>query len=324
MANVGYFINKLSPETRVLIYGFVFGDSPYVKRPVSHKKRFSAQEATRYTPHQVQTLIHTSTFAVSKLISAEALETFYNVKTVRLTVPQLYAALWRADFTELARNVQLIDCISSPSPATLHYVLRNTSHLPRINLLTVASDCLAWVPAKKSNMTVREFAEEAMLGDVTCVDVGRYKLHAMDGRIDFVHTKLSRMWPKVQKTPDDFDAFQVAVGLLKGWDLVGNLQNQMAWVSQTSLQLWVGLRQACIDHCRKACDDGIMPPVNPLHTAFMQTMKRHALMPPFVVVECPLRKLGPGDNSDDLEWATEFLALNVETYIGCFRRNDTE
>jgi len=76
MATISYFVDKLSAEIRTNIYGFLFGESAYVKRP---------------TPNDAEARSATAILATCRKIHEEALETLYNTKTVRLTVRLMWA-----------------------------------------------------------------------------------------------------------------------------------------------------------------------------------------------------------------------------------------
>ncbi|KAK5123725.1 hypothetical protein LTR85_002361 [Meristemomyces frigidus] len=97
MTSFSYFVDKLSPETRVLIYGFVFGDCKHVRhRALADAEDIDTQpEVERVVYYELPTpkctgrAIHSNIFAVSKQVSAESLETFYNAKTVRLRFEDL-------------------------------------------------------------------------------------------------------------------------------------------------------------------------------------------------------------------------------------------
>ncbi|KAK5736506.1 hypothetical protein LTR17_007324 [Elasticomyces elasticus] len=233
MAVISYLVDKLSIEIRLYIYGFVLGCSDYAKRPGPDDY-----------PNK---LISTTLAATCRRIHDEVLELFYDTKTVRLTVTELDTALSTDSFTSFARCVQLVDCVCTPSPAKWRNVLYKTLSLPKIKAVTIAADCLAYGEGlvKKeitdedwwdrrddepempdyqdvtpgSQMTVRRFARQVGLGEVVCIDMGRYKLSGAFEKVQVLHTKLLRMWPAVAATPKDYDAFAVAKALIEEWDI---------------------------------------------------------------------------------------------------------
>ena len=91
---VSYFTDKLSAETRVLIYGYVFGPSAHVKRLEQEELPADAKKDERviffHQPTKAEeVLAPTSIFSTNKLVSAEAMETFYNTEHLRMTFIQV-------------------------------------------------------------------------------------------------------------------------------------------------------------------------------------------------------------------------------------------
>jgi len=133
MTECEHFLNKLSPELRVTIYGFVFDSTTYVKRipsGTSTAARPAIEDDRTFLfeqPGELQPkLVDTAICATNNLITAEALETFYNGKTVRLNCDKLLQDRF-ADYQSPLRMVEIIDCIHYSTPGTI----RHASSSPR-------------------------------------------------------------------------------------------------------------------------------------------------------------------------------------------------
>ncbi|KAK4542522.1 hypothetical protein LTR36_006775 [Oleoguttula mirabilis] len=292
MASFSYFLDKLSPETRVLIYGFVFGECKYVtRRPatVMEENTQRLDDRIRYfglpTPKRTgDVAINSDIFAVDKQVSVEALETFYNARTVRVRFERLYAEK-DSDYLNFVRRLEFADCLATVRDEDIHLALRTASRLPGIKLVTILSDSLADSPVLPPSITVRAFVDSHRLGELTCADIGQYRLSTAYGDITIVNSKLSGMWPDVASTPANYDAKAKAVQLLEEWQHPDNPEFS-AWCD---LFAWA--------HSIKATDSVDTVPLG-----------RDGRL-------VPIHKLGPKHDAVTLEWATELLAMNIETYV---------
>ncbi|KAK3665991.1 hypothetical protein LTR22_002993 [Elasticomyces elasticus] len=336
MASTSYLVDKLSTEIRLYIYGCVLGCSDYAKR-----------SGDSDDPSEV---ISTALAATCRRIHDEVLELFYDTKTMRLTVTELDTALSTDSFTSFARCVQLIDCVRTPSPAKLRNVLYKTLLLPRIKVVTIAADCLAYGEnlVKKeitdedwwdrrddepdmpdyqdvtpgSQMSVRRFMRKIGLGEVVCIDMGRYRLSGAFEKVQILHTKLLRMWPEVAATPEGYDAFAVAKGLIEEWDIhdARHCSAVLAWVAHTSLQLFVGLLEASAYETLQgeelSFDDPDYKYKKYRPEVFMESMK---IVPGYLdfrpkdLLSVPVHKLSAHQDPALLEFWTEQISLNIAT-----------
>ncbi|KAK5112999.1 hypothetical protein LTR85_011021 [Meristemomyces frigidus] len=351
MATSNYFLDKLSAETRVTIYGFLFDSSEHVIRTrndgVSDTR--PAVEDVRRIVHGLprqeavqDTMIESAIFAVNKHISAEALETFYNAKTVRLTFEQLggdggVCGGSRMDYLNFVRRVEVVDCIGKFPEAEdvrerlLRPSLRMAQGLPRLTSITILTDCLAYVSEVQTPITVARFAQYAGLGEVVCTDVGRFTLQGELHSVKLANSKLLKMWPSVVDMPEDYDAWLEARNIVRKWNFGGVEEViQMAWASHTSLRLWVGLSEQAV--AAVGLDKAWPPPDNDPDSDYARW---HDLVSWTVSISSgnsirstpqgadgarvPLHKLGPQHDPATLTWATEFLAMNIETY---YAQND--
>ncbi|KAK4561440.1 hypothetical protein LTR86_004758 [Recurvomyces mirabilis] len=244
MSQLDYFTSKLPAETRVLIYEFLFSDSRYARRQSGGRTPIAA-------------IISTCT-----LINTEALDTFHNLKTVRLTVYQLRKALSSKAFCRHVREVQIYGSYNPDESRSLYRVIHQALRLPKIRSLTIALDILAdpddvdttvTPPPHECSMFADDFAEEMDFGKLTCVGVGRWKLPPPLNEVEIVYTTLVELWPHVVATPKPSAALMQAEGLIRSWELgahsdgIDHPTTVWSWVSHTSFPLWLALLQATID-----------------------------------------------------------------------------
>lgn len=391
MDDLCYFTDRLSAEIRIMIYGYVFGENPYVKWPATRSLRdvedilnaaqrikTSGSEDTvdaeleRNNVTNITTLLslvgqgvvhgaeqtvnsavdgaaeqevgepaddaqgsggkdetmrgssdrflNTAILIVNNSISVEALETLYNTKTFSLTVTELIN-LFPTNFVNLVRNIEIADC-REPNFAELgSSVLAVLRQLPRLKTVTVLSDCLASIRDGKDFVSVRGFAAATDLGEVTCVDVGRYVLQGQLEHVMFANSKLLRMWPNVANMPADYDAHSEAEEVLKRWSMSGNMANLMAWASQTSLRLWVGLYEQAIDSVGEEWPDFQSEEFHRRLQigSFVRTMQSRMPDVPLAPqgehgLHVSLHKLRPSHDPATLEWATELLCMNIASH----------
>lgn len=182
-------------------------------------------------------------------------------------------------------------------------------------------------------MTVREFAQMESLGEVTATDVGQYKLHGLLEKFTVKNGRLLKMWPSVKDTPGDYDAVEEMDRVERKWENGGYVRNWMAWAAQTSLRCWVGMYQEAVFYLFMEDDEKPRPVwlggdsdeaaqrhSNVMH--FLETTRIRRpdvpfLPPPKTAYQDelgPIHKLGPEHSDRYLEWATEFLSLNIAGY----------
>ena len=121
MSTFSYFFDKLSPETRVTIYGFVFGASGHIKRDRVDDGELGARAGRdeRLCFYGLPTAkgtarigVETSICAVNEQVRGEALETLFNEKIVRLRLEDLFEHRGY-DYFNFIRRLEIVDCIGS-------------------------------------------------------------------------------------------------------------------------------------------------------------------------------------------------------------------
>lgn len=342
MATLSYFTDKLSAETRVLIYGFVFGSVTHVKRLTQDEHAAGAKQDERVIlfdpPAQPEdVLAATSIFGTNKKISEEAIETFYHTKTLRMTFTQLsHDAEQHADYLNLVRKLDSTDCFNHfifRPRSVIYSALETALQLPSIKRVTVLTEYLAYNPNHPSYRTghdrscfasVRDLVEALELGQLLCVDIGRYEIKdaEFEGLL-FENSKLLKMWPNVKSMPDGFDGYLATCGTMDDWQLLAASSNIMAYASQTSFRVWVSLYESLLEWQDKG------RPKVPYPLRDTEYYDRRAIAqyiksrdPDATITpqgqhgrSVPLHKLGPQHDSDTLEWATELLAMNIEVFV---------
>lgn len=266
--------------------------------------------------------------SVNKRIGSEALETFYNRKTVRLTFEQLYEDRW-ADYQDFLRNVEVIDCVDAfrsgsvtKNSALIRASLSIALNLPRLKSVTFLSDGLAYIPERPGAATVREWVNDLGLDGLLCEDVGLYKLHGQYAGVKIANSKLRKMWPNVASTPEDYDALRVVRKITNRWRISGDIADPVAWASQTSLRVWVGLWERLIDFRKGAEPSPLSSAGGSLSVqgyfelgSWAKTVKTSPVVPkPGRDNLVPLHTLGRQHDPQTLEWATELLAATIETH----------
>ncbi|KAK5123724.1 hypothetical protein LTR85_002360 [Meristemomyces frigidus] len=210
----------------------------------------------------------------------------------------------------------------------VHSALQTASELPKVRSVTILSDCLAYSPKLKGAVTVREFMEAYGLGELTCVEVGRYRLSTDYGDVTVANSKILKMWPNVASTPLEYDAKAEARRVIDEW-LQPRIfkvvcRTDMAWAAHTSLRLWVGLFEEALAAKYSVWDeDGDVDDIELEYRhdviAWLGALKIHEAIgwtPPGVDGRhVAMHTLGPQHDAVTLEWATELLAMNIETYF---------
>jgi hypothetical protein len=198
--------------------------------------------------------------------------------------------------------------------------------LPQIQSVAVLSEDLAYHPRLKFT-SVRKFARLARLGEVKCVDIGRYEI--ISGKfkgLKVINSKLRELWPHVQSTPDEYNPEQVLQALRNRWHIKPGAEpfNFFFLASQTSFRLWVSLYERWAARPRqRRCGfpgpaNGIEP--NPAFEAvgtYLNALFSSNNMEMIWkdVRTVPLHKLGSQSDTVVLEWASEFLASNIELLV---------
>ncbi|KAK5123803.1 hypothetical protein LTR85_002439 [Meristemomyces frigidus] len=270
MASSSSSIDKLPVEIRVQIYEYIYGSSTFARRmrdKAAHKvqPRHADGRLVLFAPATVITrAFDTAIFTVNKKMSAEALEMFYSKKTIRITFAQLHHDRDK-DYQALLHEIEIIDCTQAlrspagfaaqPSKNLVQAGLRIALNLPKMRSVTVHSDSLGYVPDLRESMAVVEWANAAELGGVVCEDIGLYRLLGSYAGVKVVNSKLRKMWPDVASTPVGYDALQEARNVYMQWDVGASVPDLMAWASQTSLQIWVGLWEMVVR------SQGLPPPL---------------------------------------------------------------
>jgi len=213
MASLSYFTDKLSTETRVQIYEYIFGSAAHAKKLFQQTSSASGQtykdeRLMLFEPAKVISKpFDTSIFSVSKQTSAEALDTFFGSKTIRVTFDQLLYSR-DAEYVPFLRKIDFVAWKQGKDQvqAAVDMALR----LPRLKSVIILSDGLSWVPELKDSMTVRDWARGAGIGDVVCVDVGKYELLGRYKGIKIVNTRLRSLWSRTPNMPEGIDPSDAA------------------------------------------------------------------------------------------------------------------
>jgi hypothetical protein len=352
------FLDKPAPELRVAIYGHVLGSSKAIKPSDSTASlgidneilALSAEEEIKHTSVDVCIL------ATNKLIYKEACQVLYHNRTFRATFPELEQLLHNKDFVANVEFVEVADCANTRKHADLSNcadVLKRLQRLPRIRSVIILSDCLTslvpndWDRWGGQNfaqlITVPTFIQDvAELGKTTCVNIGRYQLHGEYSRVQVVNRRLTAMWPGAQVVPSDYDAFAHLRSLEEQWQVLADVPDQMALTLQTSFKCWVGLHEelASMETSGKLLElyqqdaDGSISDADRAKFCVVRQWaaatlhSRLSTLPYFAYTSrvpeprtLNLRHLKPGDDSNALSWATEYLAANVAIFR-CDPRSD--
>jgi hypothetical protein len=218
----------------------------------------------------------------------------------------------------------------------LRDLLERLQRLPRVKSIFILSDCL---PSELHNVpdswvSVTDFVQEAGLGPVTCLDIGLFQLHGKFMNVQIMNKRLVEMWPAVRGTPEGYDGFDDAVAIIDKLQSSMHIPNVSVWASHTSLRCWVDIQQQFIalnmsgewDRLRHAASTGASGGNNNFtddkytfksfnHTASLALRVRVDHYPLLRRGEHVLKWLGPNENSDVLNEASEFLAVNIAGYL---------
>lgn len=159
-------LGNLSPEVRVIIYGFVFGSSEVITpvRNEEHTPSAARHDHINTTAAALEP-ISTSILTTSKLILPEAIQVLYSEKIVRGDMRQLYTLLQSKRSEALVRDVEVADCNNAWRDRRFNSILERLQKLPRMRTTVILSDCLGWDPSEpRDHIPVKAFARAAELG----------------------------------------------------------------------------------------------------------------------------------------------------------------
>lgn len=253
----------------------------------------------------------------------EASPVLYEGRTVRGSVHQLEILLYNGTFRSCVEKieveVEIEDCTRVDRTRAFIPMLRRLQALPRNRSTIILSDCLGMIESNgRDFVTVREFATMVQLGEVTCIDVGRFSCEGPFEDTHIVHRKLVKMWPEVLDTPRDYNVCSEALALVEAAVLCPWFHRASAWAAQTSLRRWIGLFDEAI---RVSHGEGDARNKNDgekaLLVRFLCSTRNHT---PWHVdghgsrFKGMLNELRPGDDPSTLESATDFISINIEGY----------
>lgn len=165
---------------------------------------------------------------------------------------------------------------------------------------------------------------------IKCIDIGRYTFGI--GNVEFVHSKLVKMWQNVKNAPSQYDALQDAMQFHTQWGMSGTVDEvAMGYGAHTSLRCWVGLYEQLFENDRF---EAIMLNTNRsdedrrllgFYNCMLEGVphqwewpevwtpkwKNHPLTGKKVTA---LHELGPHSHPEVLAWATELLSVNMEWF----------
>ncbi|GIZ45720.1 hypothetical protein CKM354_000887500 [Cercospora kikuchii] len=317
------FLDKLSAEIRVQIYGHVFGEATHV-RPApdqSLANDSNGDEESSEASHEL-VLMETSIMATNKQIHEEAAETFYNKKIIRLTFAQLDMTLevlesGNTHHLDIVRRIDIVEC-KSARVASVHYCLFRLHLLPHLKSLVILTEYLTTMGHPDLHWTAQHWATTMGLPPLICVDVGKFKFkvkkHTKLEKVWLMNSKLVRMWPSVKSTPEDYNVADEADKIINEWSMSGYMGNFVAWASHTSLRMWVALHEEVV---------ALGPDPKPGRAYGREAWKWARTTvegtPPLTHLDnalggdVPMHALSPQDDPARLEAATEFLAMNIAT-----------
>ena len=147
-----------------------------------------------------------------------------------------------------------------------------------------------------------------------------------------MNRRLTAMWPSAQAVPSDYDAWADLESLTQRWKVLDDIPNQIALTLQTSFRCWVGLHEELAlmeasGKLRKLFEQDATQSVSDLDMAKLHVAKqwaaatlhsrlngRHHPQNAPEPATLNLRHLKPGDDSNTLSWATEYLAANIAVF----------
>ncbi|PPJ51976.1 hypothetical protein CBER1_10699 [Cercospora berteroae] len=330
------FLDKLSAEIRVQIYGHVFREADHVQTGASYRCKHYNHREEGDEPTEAfveQSFIESPIMATNKQIHGEAVDTFYNEKIIRLTFTQLDVALGalasgnsrsldKTRYMEMARHIEIVQCKSARRDSVQRCLAR-LHLLPRLKSFTVLTEFLTTVGPPSEHYTAQQWAADMGLSGLVCVDIGKFdfKDDSKLAKVQLLNSKLVRMWPAVKSTPEDYDPVKEVARLRKEWAMSASVSNLYSWASHTSLRLWVAMHEALVVYAadKEAGDDTANQDLGDDH--FIDWMRSTVQRGPSFThfVNRPrggisTHVLGPQHDPARLEAATELLAMNITSY----------
>lgn len=279
--------------------------------------------------------IHTSILATNKLVFAEAVEVFYSTQVIRGTVRRIEDLFRKQNvsFQKNVRRVEITECKHHDTQHPLRPVLETLSKLPRTCSTIILADEFSIVHGYSTStaapLSVSQFVHNAGLGNVTCTDIGQYRLQGKLKDVHIVHRQLVSLWPAVRDTPQDYNGLDDALAIIDKLETSEYGHNVSAWASQTSLRCWVDIQQQFIalvnsgkwrELTQKKDSDA---PFNDEYEESMfvffanvdnATRFRLHLFRRIREGAHVLKNLQPGNDSEVLDEVSEFLACNIAGY----------
>ena len=324
---------KLSAEMRIMIYQHLFGAGKYAKLIESQgksnetdggKEEEGQQSSEGEVSHAADMKLSTSIFAVNKQLHDEALEAFYNNKTIRVSFQQLSRLVQSSNAAYFVRHIEITNCADA-TPLEVHQLLQAAVKLPRLRSITILSDYLSRTVHGSHHMEVRSFAEICSFGNVVCTDIGRYEIQGPLAAVKFAHSKILKMWPNVASTPDNFDVFAEIKKVSHEWEITDDPAiNIESWASHSSLRIWVALWQKAVEYAAK---DMELPPLlsedSPRTNFSLSNWTYHCisdpqgglqLLPTHERGAVAIHQRGPDHRNEVLEYVTEAISMNINAY----------
>ena len=341
---------KLPPELRNRIYGFVFGAEKVMWPDIPSWRRASWANQWQIDRYDMDDdlgpcpdpdfAIQTSILAVCQFVKAEAIEVLYDTKIIRGSPIDLDIMLQSDDVCSRVRRIEingLLKCTQrydhddhDDHARQLRHLLERLQRLPRLHSILILSDCLS--PGTRC-VSVMDFVREAELEPATCIDVGRYQLHGKFKHIQIVDSKLVKMWPAVRDTPEDYNGVEDAVAIIDSLQSSIEVANVPVWASHTSLRCWVDIQQrflalkvsgewdrlrdkqstGAFDHDDDYTDDEFTFRFF-MRTAHLPLRLHIENLPLLRSGEHVLKRLQPNSDSNVLNHASHFLAVNTAQY----------
>ncbi|PIA94330.1 hypothetical protein CB0940_07967 [Cercospora beticola] len=322
------FLDKLSAEIRVQIYGHVFGEATHVRLAPDHNLTNDTNgDAESSKASHKSFPVETSIMAANKQIHEEAIETFYNKKTICLTFAQLHTALEALDsgashHLDMARRIEIVGC-KSARVASVHYCLFRLHLLPHLKSLVILTEYLTTMGHPDLHCSAQQWIADMGLSGLVCIDIGKFEFKddSKLAKVQLLNSKLVRMWPAVKSTPEDYDPVKEVARLRDEWAMSGFVSNLYSWASHTSLRLWVAMHEALVVYAadKEADDTTVTQDLEDDH--FIDWMRSTVQRGPSFThfVNRPrggisMHALGPQHDPARLEAATEFLAMNITSY----------
>jgi hypothetical protein len=344
------FLDKFSPEIRAIIYGHVFGPGEAVT-PTAWLKYFDDSDddwcgntgALQFRDEDLSLSdrpIETNILAANKQIYLEAIQVLYSTQIVRGSVSRMQDLFesQNAGFWTYAKRVEITRCDDQDHVKRILPTLHKLQNLPRIRSTVILSDCFTEFRVATGNtahlpMTVSKFAQDAMLGQVTCVDIGVYQLQGKLENVRIVNSQLVDLWPEVRNTPSGYDGVEDAMMVISDLETSECGHNVPAWTAQTSLRCWVALQQKFLDlrvsgkwdELDEKAFTGTLDVDDDLHQnafmfSFFMSLEESIRLPlsgfhRLSSGEYRIKDLASGDPCELLDEATEFLAYNITGYM---------